>query len=237
MTDPKFAFFSEKKGVGDLQKKDVIELKEMLERQDHLLANKSLIKKLKDQGEKIRKTRYDISEELDCRKLNKQVLPKGPFENSNSLEWRKSEDEDTLIDYDKDDKDVIKILSQNGQVKKKNTKSHLQKVLERERDAEFSFKPFNPAVVEKIKNIVPEAHTEVKFKPSVKTIHLNESLHLLTEQMSSLKLLNSQLRRKRVEECIDDRIDESFYEAELEEEVVEEVDAISEGAVNVNVPN
>lgn len=238
MTDPRFAFFSKKNGTGDLQKKNVIELKEMLERQNHLLANKFLINKLKDQGEKIRKTRDVIAQELNCRKLNKQVHKNKSFDNSNSLEWRKSKDEDTSIDVDdvieKDDKDVMKILSQNGQVKKEKMKPHLQKLLEKETDAEFSFKPFNPAVVDKIKNIIPGAHTEVKLQPSIKTIHLEESLHLLTEQMSSLKLLGSQLRRRRVEDCIGDRMNESCYEPELEEEEDEEFDSRSEIIVNAS---
>lgn len=36
----KFAFFKETKGVGDLRTKDLVELKEMLDRQNNLLANK-----------------------------------------------------------------------------------------------------------------------------------------------------------------------------------------------------
>ncbi|XP_066582035.1 DNA-directed RNA polymerase II subunit GRINL1A [Prorops nasuta] len=130
--------FSKKERQGyidSLDKKQIFELKELLERQDKILANKEFIKKLPDKGEKILVFRKKIQNELDYRiqiekaaKLfsNLNVASKGKNA-MNQLEWtgKCSEkiDETKHVELDSDDEtDTLKILAQpagSGQHKKK----------------------------------------------------------------------------------------------------------------------
>ncbi|GLV39928.1 croquemort [Carabus blaptoides fortunei] len=241
----KFAFFKETKGVGDLSKKDIVELKEMLDRQNNLLANKSLINKLNDKGEKIQKVRDQISEEIRRRGISNSALDRERTVNNSTVwEWREQQKASKAHASDNvqsEEKDVLKILSQNGEVaSNRQCKSHMQRLIDKEKDPNFTFKPFNPMVADKIKKVIPDAHTEPKSPITVKPLHLDESLELLTEQISALKILSKASRRKRVEECIEDRLNESpgeIVEEELEDTTTDETETKSKVIVALQNQN
>lgn len=111
--------------IEDLGKKQKFELEELLERQNKILSNKTLILKLPDKGEKIKSFRNQILKEIEHRNevekaanlLSRLNLASEGKVAMNELEWtgKYEEIKDTvkIIELDSDDEeDPLKILAQ-----------------------------------------------------------------------------------------------------------------------------
>ncbi|KAF7989578.1 hypothetical protein HCN44_008252 [Aphidius gifuensis] len=112
--------------IDNLKNKNKTELQDLLERQNKLLANTFFIKKLPDKGERIKKFKDKLIEELSERndidnaanllsRLNIAIEGK---EKMNELEWtgtiddNKNNNDIVIVESDDEDKDPIKIIAE-----------------------------------------------------------------------------------------------------------------------------
>ncbi|XP_034253891.1 DNA-directed RNA polymerase II subunit GRINL1A [Thrips palmi] len=108
--------------MGDLSKKSVAELKELLERQVRILSNKSLVNKLADKGSKATELKERIEKELQSRDdVNKaaNLLSAMSLNQLNALEWTghctpglryKHPTHESVTNIDYEETDPLKIL-------------------------------------------------------------------------------------------------------------------------------
>lgn len=76
--------------MGDLSKKSIVDLKELLERQNRILSNKSLLNKLADKGSKATELKIRIERELKSRdevEKTASLLSAMSLSQLNALEW------------------------------------------------------------------------------------------------------------------------------------------------------
>ncbi|XP_044016453.1 DNA-directed RNA polymerase II subunit GRINL1A [Aphidius gifuensis] len=114
--------------IDNLKNKNKTELQDLLERQNKLLANTFFIKKLPDKGERIKKFKDKLIEELSERndidnaanllsRLNIAIEGK---EKMNELEWtgtiddNKNNNDIVIVESDDEDKDPIKIIAESA---------------------------------------------------------------------------------------------------------------------------
>lgn len=120
--------------LGDLRKKSVIELEDVLRRQDTILSNKTLLANLPDRGERLRGKRNEVAKALEEVKerewnLRTAYLPV----DVQALEWRgincnesqrvttSKQQKDDEIDSDDENLDPLELMAQHSScIKKKN---------------------------------------------------------------------------------------------------------------------
>ncbi|XP_011299986.1 DNA-directed RNA polymerase II subunit GRINL1A [Fopius arisanus] len=111
--------------VDDLESKTNIEVRDLLERQDKLLANKSFISRLPDKGEKITRFRAKLLQEINRRNdleqaanlLSRLNIASEGKDAMNELEWTgkfcEKNSSGKIVELDSDDEeDPLKILAQ-----------------------------------------------------------------------------------------------------------------------------
>ncbi|MPC21126.1 DNA-directed RNA polymerase II subunit GRINL1A-like [Portunus trituberculatus] len=115
--------------IGDLSKKSIAQLEEIIERQDRILNNKFLSSKLKDKGEKLKECREIVAEALQkAREQRKSESRKDIPTDVNALEWksrRKNENKKEELDSDDDEDecedkiDPLKLMAYHSSCVKK----------------------------------------------------------------------------------------------------------------------
>ncbi|XP_042233111.1 uncharacterized protein LOC121873544 [Homarus americanus] len=116
--------------LGNLNKKSVIELEEVLMRQQHVLNNRSLISKLKDKGQSLEKRLQEIAAALkDARERERNSMEEEALTDACALEWRncsrngvKSEaplDSDDDLEECEERLDPLKLMANHSSTVKK----------------------------------------------------------------------------------------------------------------------
>ncbi|XP_050707308.1 uncharacterized protein LOC126992537 [Eriocheir sinensis] len=97
--------------LGDLSKKSIVQLQEILQRQDRILNNKFLASKLKDKGELLRECRRKVAEALEqALDLQKNGPRTDTPADINAMEWksrRKTASKQEALDSDDDEAEEL----------------------------------------------------------------------------------------------------------------------------------